>query len=113
MSACLSEFYHKVGGFVWVKRAGTFFQFSIPFILSTTTNQYQPITTNLTINTAITPLTNLIIIFTRYTIHSSISLKPPNIPYNKTLYITNTIIPLHHKKLLNAKIEPYRTISYY
>ena len=98
---------------VRVKLVREFSQFSNSLYPIQPQTKYQPITTNLTINTTITTPTHLAIISTHYTSTTPTTLKPSNLPYNKTLNINNTIIPLHHKKLLNTKIEPCRTMLYY
>ena len=94
MSACLSELFHELGGFVCGKACVGVF--SIPNSpLFYPHNHNQPITTNLTTNISITASTNLAIIFTPTPYTTPTTMKPLNIAYNKTLYINNTIIPLH------------------
>ena len=84
MSACPSELYHKVSDFRCGKACVGVLSLLNPPLFYPPTNTNQPITTNLTTNTSIIASTNLAIIFTRYTLHHSIALKPLNLAYNNT-----------------------------
>ena len=107
------KWYHKVSDLVRVKLAWGFSHSLKPATLYLQPNTNLSTATTLLISPLLLHLTTLLLsLHLHHTPHQR-PMKPPNIPYKKTLYITNTIISSHYKKLLNTKIKPHRPISYY
>ena len=93
MSAYPLKWYHKVGGFVCGKaREGVLSIPNSPLSYPTTqTKLSSPPQTTLLTTTTPAPPDNIFILPHYHT--TPTAMKPPNIPYKKTLYINNTIIP--------------------
>ena len=101
------KWYHKVGDFVVVKRAWEFSQFPTPLYFIHPIHQPIIIMNNL-VSTNKHHTNDLAIIYCTLPHHTT-ALKPPNIPYKKTLNITNTIISSQQKKALKRKNRASQT----